>query len=384
MARPWPHGPLPLILVSALFSVVLSGCAERPGDRLAADVVVRAGEQESWTHDLAVVGSRAATVSSGATLAIEGVHLAPADERSRLTVTVEGGGTLSVTFSELTAVRIVLQPGSTAVLQGSKLDQRAGGITATNATLTLDGVTLDRSPESAVQLRGGTAHVSESWFLASGGQLPALAAEDATVAMDGGGFAGSASYGIEAKRSRLWLNGTTVGATADYGLHAIGSTVALRGNTWRPFCAMFLIDGSAGSVDGDRFEARDRAVTLTDSGPLAIRGARFASAPSVLRAGNSSLDVSDSAFDGGTAALDGSSATWTRNALGSTVVEASGGGDARLHNNTWAAGSGVALRNTGATLVDATWNWWGAATGPGTRVQGDARVDPWLRAPPAP
>jgi hypothetical protein len=378
-----PRGLLPFAVALFALAALLSGCGDRPAEHLQADVALAPGMQESWTRDLVVDGLRTVTVPPGATLALDGIHVSSADERSRLAVTIEPGGNLVVKSSDLVAVRIRLQPGARADLFDSRLDQRAGGIAATGANLTLDHVTLDGSPESALQVRGGVARIRGSWFLASGGRLPALDAEDAAVAMDGGGFAGSASYGIEARRSRLWLNDTTVGATADYGLHAIGSTLALRGNTWRPFCAMFLVGGSSGSVDGDRFEARDRAVTLTDSGLLAIRGARFANAPSVIRAGNSSLAVSGSVLDGGTAAFDGSSVSWSDNTLGATVVEASGaGGDVRLHNNTWAAGAGVALRNTGASPVDATWNWWGDAAGPGGRVQGDVRADPWLRGPP--
>jgi hypothetical protein len=352
-----------------------------PAEHLLEDLRLAAGETVSWGRDVQVHGARAVTIPAGATLSIR-ADVRPATASSWLAVAVEDGGRLEAAGATLVAVRVTLAPGADAALRSSTLDQRAGGIAAANATLLLDAVTLDGSPESALSLQGGRARLRATWFLASGGQQPALDLIGAAVAMDGGGFGGSASYGVQAVRSALWMNGTTIGATADYGLHASGSTLALRGNTWRPFCAMFLVDGTSGTVDGDRFEARDRAVTLGSAGPLAIRGARFAAAPSVVRATNATLTVEDSVLEGGVATLDGSRASWTGNALGATLVEATGPGDVALHNNSWPAGTALAVRGSGGARVDATWNWWGDAQGPGRRIEGPVAADPWLREPP--
>ncbi len=48
-----------------------------------------------------------------------------------------------------------------------------------------------------------------------------------------------------------------------------------------------------------------------------------------------------------------------------------------IHNTVFEGNEGVSIRNLTANTIDATDNWWGSPSGPGIKVLGPVRVDPW-------
>ena len=126
------------------------------------------------------------------------------------------------------------------------------------------------------------------------------------------------------------------------------------------------------TVDGFTFDggAGDAAVVLAgDGATLRSSVVDSGDATNAVRVAAADVEITDSVLSGATDA----GVRFTDGAPDGTVSESD------------IVDNGVGVVNDGTATVDARWNWWGSAEGPGTSgandVSGDVDVEPWLDGP---
>jgi hypothetical protein len=314
-----------------------------------------------------------------------------AGQPAALVIQVQRGGTLRAANTTLWLTRILLEPGSLAILTDTELHLQHGGILARNATLLVLRSRLLGSSEEAIQATGGSVEVVQGRVEGSGAGRPGIAMDGGRLRIEASTIANTTGYGVQASHATVRLADSTITGSMDYGLLAQASNVTLTGSTLLTFCGAQLTQGSRGEVSGTRVASRDHGLTVTDSGPVAVLRNRFEGVAQALILTASNATVHGNTFSGNQlgALLQGSQARLERNRFlgnAAAVDVASGGPGVVLRNDTFEGGTSFALRNQGAGPVDAAYNWWGTPAGPRAAEDGQVRgrvgFAPWLPGPP--
>lgn len=309
---------------------------------------------------------------------------------SAFDLVVEPGGALRAKNATLQGARIELRSDA-ARLEASRVNLSAGPLRVTGGSPLIQGGLLEGSPGALVQVEAGALRVEGATLrdaggtgaVVTGGQLHLLASEVREV--DG--------YGLEVESASLVLEGTTLADSGDYGLRAVGATIVLRDNRFETHCGAYLIEGTAGLLEGNVFNATGHGLTLTSTGPVRVAGNTLRGASEALFVSSAAPEVTGNTFQDNVrgvvlraadAVVEGNRFEGNHGAL--QVQRVDGPSRPLITGNAFKGSDDFGLQNELDEPVDARGNWWGAAGGPGApgadAVLGPVQVEPWLEAPP--